>query len=64
MSAVVTVAQRRRKLDAMIEELVEQGVPRADAVKHVRETALHEFDVIEDTTPSRRRPRRAAAPGR
>lgn len=39
----------------MVEELVEQGIPRAEATTHVRETALHEFDVIIDT-PTRRRP--------
>lgn len=54
----MTAADRRRKLDAMIDELVEQGVPRAEAEKQIAETALHEFDVIVDETPPRRPARR------
>lgn len=61
MEAVLTVDDRRRKLDAMIEELVEQGIPRAEATTHVRDTVVHEYDVILVPPPQRKSSRRHVA---
>lgn len=58
----MTAAERARRIAAMVDELVAAGFSREDADRHVRETTVHEFDVIEVDPATLRRSARPTSP--
>lgn len=55
----MTTAERERFIEKMVEELLAQGLSRAEAEARVRKVIVHELDVIEVDLPPAAKPRRA-----